>query len=71
MCKVNSWVQENMKLISKKDSLLKDIYTYKDRYKYYDEKGNKEKADEYLSLLLNKIGELQIADCTLMMMQVV
>lgn len=42
------------------DILLKNIATYKDRYEYYDCKGNEEKSYEYLSLLLTEVNNLLI-----------
>ena len=40
------------------DTLLKNIETYKYRYEYYDCKGNEEKSNEYLLLLLSEIEVL-------------
>lgn len=42
------------------DILLKNIATYRDRYEYYDCKGNEEKSYEYLSLLLLEISNLLV-----------
>ena len=40
--------------------LLKNISTYKNRYDYYDYKGNEEKCNEYLALLLSEIESLLV-----------
>jgi len=42
------------------DILLNNIATYKDRYEYYNCKGNEERSDEYLSLLLLEVKNLLI-----------
>lgn len=40
------------------DILLNNIATYKDRYEYYNCKGNEEKCSEYTSLILSEIEKL-------------
>ena len=38
--------------------ILENIATYKYRYEYYDSKGNEEKCNEYISLILSEIEKL-------------
>ena len=40
--------------------LLENIAKYKYRYEYYNRKGNKEKCNEYTSLILSEIEKLLV-----------